>query len=61
MANGKADKELTMTALACHIGGPICLNPGQMKFKGCALRYNRRIFTREKKNIATYQGKTKAP
>ena len=26
---GKADKELTMTASACHIGGLNCVNPGQ--------------------------------
>ena len=27
---GKADKELTVTALACHIGGPNSVNPGQI-------------------------------
>ena len=27
---GKADKELTMIASACYIGGPNCVNPGQI-------------------------------
>ena len=27
---GKADKELTLSASACHIGGPNSVNPGQI-------------------------------
>ena len=27
---GEADKELTVTASACHIGGPNSVNPGQI-------------------------------
>ena len=42
---GEANKELTVSALACHIGGPNSVNPGHV------LRYRRCLEVRNNKSL----------
>ena len=48
---GEADMELTLSASACHMGGPNSVNPGQILLVYCMSGTQGRSQTGDDKNI----------